>query len=329
MALRVLLADESSSIYKVFQLSLQDFAAEIKPVHIGLDVIDVALSFKPDIIFADILLQKLSGYEVSAKINAHPQLNHIPVVLMWSSFMNLDEEQFTSCGAKGRLEKPFDTDSLRKTIKSLVNRTNSNPVANHTTMPAIELDFNNETTDSLESLNSELESLSAQLEQTTTDAFKIEDISEVEGISLNDEDSLSNDDLSDWAQKEFKPATLSQQEATIETNNIASLDLSDIHETVDKKTATLSMDDFEVLDLADDGTPDGFLIQTTLQNKQDNNHQQSLVPVEISEQQLETALKSISQETLEKVIWRVVPDLATQLIEKEIQRLLAEKDLNP
>jgi CheY-like chemotaxis protein len=65
MALRVLLADESSTIKKVMQLALQDFGVEVKAVPIGVDVVQVAKSFEPDIIFADILLAKMNGYEVS------------------------------------------------------------------------------------------------------------------------------------------------------------------------------------------------------------------------------------------------------------------------
>ena len=68
MALRVLLADESSTIKKVMQLALQDFGVEVKSVPIGLDVSQAAKSFRPDIIFADVLLAKKSGYDVSAEL---------------------------------------------------------------------------------------------------------------------------------------------------------------------------------------------------------------------------------------------------------------------
>ena len=46
MALRVLLADESSTIKKVFQLALQDFAVDVRPVNIGVDVLKVVKSVK-------------------------------------------------------------------------------------------------------------------------------------------------------------------------------------------------------------------------------------------------------------------------------------------
>src|SRR5690606_3309788 len=99
MALRVLLADESSTIKKVFQLSLQDFAVEVQPVNVGLDVLAVAKKFQPDIIFADVLLQKKNGYEVCSEIKHDPQLSKIPVVLMWSGFMELDEDKFNAAMA--------------------------------------------------------------------------------------------------------------------------------------------------------------------------------------------------------------------------------------
>src|SRR6185437_16945127 len=102
MALRVLLADESSTIKKVFQLALQDFAVDVRPVNIGVDVLSVTKSFQPDIIFADVLLQKKNGYDVCSEIKAEDSLGYIPVVLMWSGFMELDEDKFQASQANGR-----------------------------------------------------------------------------------------------------------------------------------------------------------------------------------------------------------------------------------
>lgn len=122
MALRVLLADESSTIKRVFEISLKDLGLEIKSVQHGIDVIEVAESFQPDIIFADVLISKMNGYEVCSQIKQHPQLSSVPVVLMWSSFMEIDEDKYSACNADGRLEKPFSNDQLRSKIQSLVPR---------------------------------------------------------------------------------------------------------------------------------------------------------------------------------------------------------------
>jgi CheY-like chemotaxis protein len=136
MALRVLLADESVTIKKVIQLALQDFAVEVKAVPVGLDVMNVAKSFTPDLVFADILLQKKSGYEVCAELKKDKVTAAIPVVLMWSSFMELDAQQFNSSGADGKLEKPFEVEQLRKLVLELVPRTRSQRLAHFLEFPA-------------------------------------------------------------------------------------------------------------------------------------------------------------------------------------------------
>lgn len=135
MSLRVLLADESASIRKVFQMGLQDYGAEVKSVHNGLDVIEVAQNYEPDIIFVDILLQKKNGYEVAEEVGQNPSLKMTPVVLMWSSFMELDQGKYKSCGAKAELEKPFDIDKMRNLIKSLVETTRSQQLSDFLSFP--------------------------------------------------------------------------------------------------------------------------------------------------------------------------------------------------
>lgn len=136
MALRVLLADESTTIKKVMQLALQDFAVEVKAVHVGLDVVEVARQFQPDIIFADVLLQKKNGYEVCGELKRDPGLKTIPVVLMWSSFMDLDESLAQDCGADRRLEKPFDIENLRQVLLELVPKTHTQRLAHFLKFPA-------------------------------------------------------------------------------------------------------------------------------------------------------------------------------------------------
>jgi CheY-like chemotaxis protein len=135
MSLRVLLADESASIRKVFQMGLQDYGAEVKSIHNGLDVTEVAQTYKPHIIFADILLQKKNGYEVAQEISEHAELSATPVVLMWSSFMELDQSKYQSCKAKGELEKPFDVDKMRQLIQNLVQDTKSQQLSSFLSFP--------------------------------------------------------------------------------------------------------------------------------------------------------------------------------------------------
>ena len=116
MALKILLADESSTINKVFDIALKSLDSEVKTVQHGVDVLEVAESFQPDVIFIEVLLSKMNGYEVCSQIKQNSQLQKIHVVLMWSGFMDLDEDKFVTCQADAKLEKPFSGNLLIETI---------------------------------------------------------------------------------------------------------------------------------------------------------------------------------------------------------------------
>jgi len=135
MALRVLLADESSTIKRVMQLALQDFGVEVKSVPVGLDVLPVTKTYKPDIIFADVLLAKKNGYEVCAELKGDAETQNIPVILMWSGFMEIDDSKMTQAGPDARLEKPFDAEALRQMVQDLVPKTQRNPVSAYLQFP--------------------------------------------------------------------------------------------------------------------------------------------------------------------------------------------------
>ncbi len=135
MALRVLLADESSTIKKVMLLALQDYGVDVKSVPVGLDVLAVTKTYMPDIVFADVLLSKRSGYDVSRDLKTDPQTQRIPVVLMWSGFMELDEVRAQSAMADDRLEKPFDADILRGLVRKHVPRTQTNTISSYLSFP--------------------------------------------------------------------------------------------------------------------------------------------------------------------------------------------------
>ncbi len=137
MALRVLLADESLNIKKNMQIALQDYGVEIKTVLGGDEASTAAKQFKPDIIFLDVLLAKINGYDACAQIKNHPDLRHIPVVLMWSSFMEIDEGKFRQSRADDRLEKPFDKQSLRKLVQHFVPKTKTQGLSEFLTLPEL------------------------------------------------------------------------------------------------------------------------------------------------------------------------------------------------
>lgn len=141
MALRVLLADESSTIKKAIQLVLSEYGVEVKTVPTGIDVLSVAQSFSPDIVVADVLLNKKNGYEVCLELKNNSVTNKIPVVLMWSSFMQLDEQLYRNSRADASLEKPFEAETIKALFEKLVPKLQAFPLKgflHHAPLPDFE-----------------------------------------------------------------------------------------------------------------------------------------------------------------------------------------------
>lgn len=119
------------------QISLQDYGVEIKSLLTGEEIANATKIFKPDIIFIDIMLPKINGYDACSQLKNHPDFRHIPVILTWSNFMDIDESKFRQSRAEGRLEKPFDKQTLRKLIQHFAPKTKSQALSEFLTLPEL------------------------------------------------------------------------------------------------------------------------------------------------------------------------------------------------
>ncbi|MDG0815851.1 response regulator [Bdellovibrio svalbardensis] len=227
MALRVLLADESSTIKKVMQLALSDFAVDVKSVPVGLDVLGVAKSFKPDIVFADVLLAKKNGYEVSFELKNDPETANIPVVLMWSGFMEVDESKITQSGANGRLEKPFDADHLRNLVNTLVKKASTNPVSSFLSFPDMP-DFEETPAEAIPAVNTE-SGIYAIPEDSAAgfDAIPVIEDEDVNPLELPDEEFSAVPLTSPKAEEEHDEGGWAHQDLTKFKINIPEAESSD------------------------------------------------------------------------------------------------------
>jgi len=341
MALRVLLADESSTIKKVFQLALQDYAVEVRPVNIGVDVAMVAKGFKPDIIFADVMLQKKNGYDVCAELKQDAALKSIPFVLMWSGFVELDEDKFQASAANAQLEKPFDVAALRKLVSDLVPRTSSQSLSQYLTFP-----------------KGQVEAPAAPkadfVEEKPEGAG--EDFTAVPIPKIKGKDSTEKYRLN------MKPEELDPANIPVEFNDPGEsqmIELSQISAEDERET-----DEFQVRDTKKPSAPPPLPKAAPVSNKPTappvmRAEEDDLELDEVSEfmpkkkiaeaeakaaasvtvpaipgggltaEQLEKIIREQSKDVIESVVWKVIPELATQIIERELNKLLKERDSHP
>jgi two-component system cell cycle response regulator len=298
MSLRVLLADESSTIKKVMQLALQDFQVEVKAVPVGLDVLEVARVFKPDIVFADVLLSKRSGYEVSADLKSDPGLKNIPVVLMWSGFMEFDEAKAKSSHANQRLEKPFDTETLRSLVQSLVPRLKTNMISNFLSFPNMpEIEEKNEPAHL--SMPSDLPTLELdepeEFEQVPLPGKKPSIPTQIPGSFNKEEEPWSQKDL-----KEFKIDNVDEYD-----------DLKDASFALSSGVEEIKLSDLDVNPKPTSKvSPPASLPHMT----------------QISHERVEQIMREEIRAVLESIAWKILPDMAERVVREEIQKLMKDAE---
>lgn len=289
MALRVLLADESSTIKRVMQLALQDYAVEVKSVPIGIDVLSVAKSFQPDLIFVDVLLPKRSGYDVCKDLKSDPETQKVPLVLMWSGFMELDETKAQEARAEKRLEKPFEPDTLRQLVQDLVKKTQDNPLSSYLTFPEM-----------------------PEISETEEDFSQVPLHGGAKNIAPSS--SLNQEE---WSRQSLGQISITPQETQAPLEEIESVDPEKymIPETELQKPHIESHGDFEEVTFVKPPPPSSIKANAGTTNLH------GLDPLSV-----EQIIRDEARQVIENIAWKIIPEIAERIVREEINKLLQESE---
>jgi DNA-binding response OmpR family regulator len=97
---------------------LEDVGVEILLAADGQEGLDMAISERPDLIFLDVMMPKLSGYEVCSKIKEMD--DSIYVILLTAKGQTIDKEKGASMGADEYVTKPFDPDYILERAAEII-----------------------------------------------------------------------------------------------------------------------------------------------------------------------------------------------------------------
>jgi CheY-like chemotaxis protein len=117
---KLLLAADSLTIQRVIELTLAGEDIDVISVDDGEEAILRIPLERPDIVLADIGMPKRSGYDVAAFIKDHPQLSHVPVLLLAGAFEPVDEARARQVRSAGVLVKPFEPQQVVARVRELI-----------------------------------------------------------------------------------------------------------------------------------------------------------------------------------------------------------------
>lgn len=116
--LRVMLVDDSRTIRKTGEVMLTKAGCEVLCAVDGFECLGRALDFKPDLIFVDVLMPRLNGYQTCQFIRNRDSFKSVPVVLLSSRDGLFDIALGKKHGATDYITKPFtQTDLIAAVMK--------------------------------------------------------------------------------------------------------------------------------------------------------------------------------------------------------------------
>ncbi|HEC24257.1 MAG TPA: response regulator [Chloroflexi bacterium] len=104
----------------------------------GKTALKLAAEWRPDLILMDINLPDIDGEEVTRRIKANPDLQHIPVIALTANVMVGDRERYLEAGCDGYLGKPIMREQLREALHRFLSpngKGKSKPGSNATAAP--------------------------------------------------------------------------------------------------------------------------------------------------------------------------------------------------
>ena len=113
---RVLVIDDSNTIRRSAEIFLRQGGYEVILAEDGFDALAKVNDFEPDLIFCDILMPRLDGYQTCAIIKRNPRFAQVPVIMLSSKDGVFDKARGRMVGSDDYLTKPFTKDQLLQAV---------------------------------------------------------------------------------------------------------------------------------------------------------------------------------------------------------------------
>jgi twitching motility two-component system response regulator PilG len=120
--IKVLVIDDSNTIRRSAEMYLRQAGYEVILAEDGFDALSKIADHQPRLIFVDIMMPRLDGYQTCALIKQNPKLKSTPVIMLSSKDGVFDRARGRLAGSDRYLTKPFTKEGLIATVNEYVGR---------------------------------------------------------------------------------------------------------------------------------------------------------------------------------------------------------------
>ena len=116
----ILIADDTPQNVELLQAYLDDLGCKTVAAYDGEETLERVAESKPDLILLDIMMPKVSGYEICRKLKADPATADIPICMVTALKEDGDIEQAVEAGTDDFLSKPINRWELIARVRNLL-----------------------------------------------------------------------------------------------------------------------------------------------------------------------------------------------------------------
>ena len=117
---RILIADDNQPNVELMEAFLADVDCDVAVAVDGRDTLEKVASFQPDLILLDVMMPKLSGFEVCKKIKSDPKTRRTMVLMVTALNERGDIERGVDSGTDDFLSKPVNKVELVKRVENML-----------------------------------------------------------------------------------------------------------------------------------------------------------------------------------------------------------------
>ncbi|HUX00048.1 MAG: response regulator [Phycisphaerae bacterium] len=116
----VLIADDNEQNVELLQAYLEELGCRVLAAHDGQQTLEAVKAGKPDLILLDIMMPKVSGFEICRKLKGDPETASIPICIVTALTEVGDIERAVEAGTDDFLSKPINRWELLTRVRSLL-----------------------------------------------------------------------------------------------------------------------------------------------------------------------------------------------------------------
>ena len=132
----VLVVDDSKTVRRSAAAYLEQHGLTVITANDGFEALAKVVEHQPAIVFADIVMPRLDGYQTCALIKNNADYQHIPVVMLSSKDGLFDRARGRVVGADAHLAKPFDAEQIIETTQHFLDSISATSSATSSTTQA-------------------------------------------------------------------------------------------------------------------------------------------------------------------------------------------------